>query len=427
MILVIERKITYLDVTDRKVTTVEIANFQIAANAIQKSDLTTKGDIITRTATDVVRKGVGSDGALLTADSTKSDGLDWKTPAAGGGGGVFTNKSGANLGLGAVVVGDDANDKAFKTTTRINDSSVLGVLGAAISDQAAGLVLTGPQLATVLVQGNVARGDWIVTSATAGRGQSAGKNKPRFAVAMAMTAYAGGGAGSVEAVLDIERLALGWSPANLTAIKLWYDASAIIGLSDGQAVSQWDDLSTGGEHLTQATGANQPIYKTAIVNGLPVVRFDGSNDTMAESGYTMAGGAISVFIVLNRTGTPGAAAKTAFGSTTSDNSSLGRDVSANWQAVLAVTAGIADGADGATFVLLELIMATGTATLWKNGTSIGSAASNWVNSALKVGDRVSAGQYWPGDIAEIVLCETQLGTTERQEAEAYFRAKYNLW
>jgi hypothetical protein len=43
--------------------------------------LTTKGDIFTFTTVDA-RLGVGTNGYVLTADSTQSTGLSWATPAA---------------------------------------------------------------------------------------------------------------------------------------------------------------------------------------------------------------------------------------------------------------------------------------------------------------------------------------------------------
>ena len=52
---------------------------------------------------------------------------------------------------------------------------------------------------------------------------------------------------------------------------------------DGVGVSQWDDQSGNGRHMIQGTGANQPLFKAAIQNGKPIVRFDGSNDSMAAT------------------------------------------------------------------------------------------------------------------------------------------------
>ena len=48
------------------------------------SPLTTKGDLYTYSTTDA-RLGVGTNGQILTADSTAATGIKWATPAGGGG------------------------------------------------------------------------------------------------------------------------------------------------------------------------------------------------------------------------------------------------------------------------------------------------------------------------------------------------------
>jgi len=44
--------------------------------------LNTKGDLLTRTASDLARLAVGSDGKVLTAKASESTGLSWETPSA---------------------------------------------------------------------------------------------------------------------------------------------------------------------------------------------------------------------------------------------------------------------------------------------------------------------------------------------------------
>ena len=46
--------------------------------------------------------------------------------------------------------------------------------------------------------------------------------------------------------------------------------------SDGDAVALWKDRSGSGNDFQQSTGTRQPAYKTNVVNGLSVVRFNSS-------------------------------------------------------------------------------------------------------------------------------------------------------
>jgi hypothetical protein len=64
------------------------------SNAIQNAIVDAKGDLIGATAADTpARLAVGTNGQILTADSTAVTGLKWETPSAGGGGLVFINKT----------------------------------------------------------------------------------------------------------------------------------------------------------------------------------------------------------------------------------------------------------------------------------------------------------------------------------------------
>jgi len=62
---------------------VTISRIPSVEGGIQPTLLTTKGDIIVATGNaTLTRQGVGTDGQVLTADSTQADGIKWATPAS---------------------------------------------------------------------------------------------------------------------------------------------------------------------------------------------------------------------------------------------------------------------------------------------------------------------------------------------------------
>lgn len=77
----------------------------------------------------------------------------------------------------------------------------------------------------------------------------------------------------------------------------WYDASdaGSITASSG-AVSQWNDLSGNGRHVTQSTAGAKPTTGTRTLGGLNVLDFDGG-DHLNLSTISFATGAWTMFIV----------------------------------------------------------------------------------------------------------------------------------
>lgn len=61
------------------------------------------------------------------------------------------------------------------------------------------------------------------------------------------------------------------------------DSRRISGLSDGSAVSQWDDSSRSGWNVSQSSDTQRPVYKTTIQGGQPVVRLDGNDRLVTTS------------------------------------------------------------------------------------------------------------------------------------------------
>lgn len=87
-----------------------------------------------------------------------------------------------------------------------------------------------------------------------------------------------------------------FSPLSIAGCKLWLDAAdqGTISVS-GNAVTQWNDKSGNASHFTQGTGARRPSSGTRTQNGLNVIDFDGTNDSLTTTA------AKSAFNFLNNT------------------------------------------------------------------------------------------------------------------------------
>lgn len=222
-----------------------------------------------------------------------------------------------------------------------------------------------------------------------------------------------------------------FSPSNLPNLALWLKADAITGLTDGQAVATWNDSSGNGRNATQATGSAQPLYKTNIVNGKPVVRFDGNSDYL-EGTWNLTLTAETVFVVFSYTGTAYARAWTQ-SDAGNDNAVAGyvptiRDASTtSWGAV-------AGGTIVATVTMAQSTFGIFTAT--HSGSQIanrinGGTAATYNHTLNKTFTRYRAGNstganYLQGDIAEIIVYSRALSTTERQQVEQYLAQKYAI-
>ena len=156
-----------------------------ATNAVPKSTVTTKGDIIAATgASAVSRLGVGTDGYILTARSTSSTGLTWEANAGGGGGGVssvagtspiissgttaitLSIQSASTSAAGAVQLSDStsttssvlaATPTAVKSAYDLANLAVTNAGFEASSFGAAGVIATHPRF-NLTVSGTVTAG-----------------------------------------------------------------------------------------------------------------------------------------------------------------------------------------------------------------------------------------------------------------------------
>lgn len=90
-----------------------------------------------------------------------------------------------------------------------------------------------------------------------------------------------------------------FSMSEIASLWCWLDSSQITGLVDTDPVGSFPDASGNGNDVSQGDSAKRPVYRTAIQNGLPVVRFDGANDWL-QGVWNVDVDAITLFSVLSR-------------------------------------------------------------------------------------------------------------------------------
>lgn len=228
-----------------------------------------------------------------------------------------------------------------------------------------------------------------------------------------------------------------FDPTRVSGLSFWAEADRITSLNDGDAVAQWNDLTVGAKHLTQSTAGQRPLYKVNIINGLPVVRFDGADDQIDNTSFSLAQ-PYTIFIVAVKNETVGASGPgTLVDSTTSGNQSAfyfgdGTTTSEPVKVANGGTAitGAAQG-NGVAKLFAAVINGAASSLYVNNGSATtGSPGSNGL-SGLRVGGLRGApvvGNYWlKGDVALVALWNRALDVSELAYLQAGYGKKYGLF
>lgn len=223
-------------------------------------------------------------------------------------------------------------------------------------------------------------------------------------------------------------------PSDLAGLALWLAADQITGLGDGAAVAQWSDASGLANHATQGTAAMRPLFKTNILNGKPVVRFDGVDDFLTHP--VNAPGAFTAFVVARRTTGGSADYQVALnaiapGNTFGATLALKASGSQNWGHYINSWKASSYSCLDTWRIMAVVASAGGADTQATDGTTEAqSDASRYPGDAY---DRRSIGSdssfntgYLAGDLAEIILYNSALSVADRQKVEAYLSGKYGI-
>ncbi|HEY9687763.1 MAG TPA: hypothetical protein V6C52_12380 [Coleofasciculaceae cyanobacterium] len=241
----------------------------------------------------------------------------------------------------------------------------------------------------------------------------------------------------------------------LSGLSLWLKPDTGMTLdtgAPGTTVSQWANQAGNGStyDFSQSTKANQPSYIGNCVNGYACLRFDGTNHFMTggvgAKNITNNIGGLTVFIV-GKTSNTGTTQHMAYFSTdsaaTSNRASCNKSSTNKYQlggrrlnadTPQFVTEATADDA-GYHVLAFVFDYANSDAWVFKNGTQVASSTTyqtdgntTGANSSAAAIGAIGDGSTnkITGDIAEIIVYQRVLTTTERQEVRQYLGDKYNL-
>ena len=240
-------------------------------------------------------------------------------------------------------------------------------------------------------------------------------------------------------MLALAVLFAGGLPAG-AALRVWFKADGITGVTNGAAVTTWNDASGNGFNASYVGTA--PTYVASAINGQPTVRFNAANSTCmgftppVQDDFTI----LCVFRSSQGIGTgtqfyQGAGLVNAEVPATVND--LGTSLNANGK-ILAGTGNpdvtvISSGGynDGVPHLLtFKRTRNTGSLLLYVDGVLAGSATGG--TQALNAPPRWTLGAQQPlnnfftGDIAEVKIFNTALTITEQAAEEAALKSKFNV-
>jgi hypothetical protein len=240
----------------------------------------------------------------------------------------------------------------------------------------------------------------------------------------------------------------GFQPNTIPNMRLWLDATRI-NQSNNTAVATWADQSGNGYDATQGSTAARPTFIASGLNGLPVVRFDGTDDSLALGASALGmlrnvAGA-TVFLVVkysnttgaNRTsfflsnGTSATSARIQIRTTTTPRYQVsGRRLDADSSQNVA-----SNQATSTTNFVVQSAFFNYQNTLLQqyiNGAKDGEKTdfqtagntSNTDSAAINIGTDSSS--FLNGDIAEIIVYNRALNTSELAQVHRYLARKWGI-
>lgn len=218
-----------------------------------------------------------------------------------------------------------------------------------------------------------------------------------------------------------------FDPESISGLRVWLDASQITGLADTDPVSSWPNLiAAESESFTQSTSTAQPTYRTGLLNGLPGVEFDGTGDHL-DGSVSRTLKPVTMFVVARPDVV--ASPRTLLGNVAGDGATQWRinGVQNILKEKIVVVGSSATSLTATDPVVLDAsYSSTGASLFGLDGADDGTGANDQtiLSAAVCVGARDSSIELFSGAMFEILVYDTVLSSTDRQDVRDYLIDKW---
>lgn len=221
--------------------------------------------------------------------------------------------------------------------------------------------------------------------------------------------------------------AVPFSPLDVTGLKVWLDGDdpSTITKDGGDLVSQWDDKTSEGNDLSQATGSLQPLWIENGQNSRDIIRFDGIDNWIDRA--TFVGGGQSqpntVFIACTFTTGNNTIFDTQAGG--SERHLLQRSVN-DHQLFAGATVNV--GTVNTAFAQYNALYNTTSSQFRRNKTDVGGTISVGTNTfnGLIIGADTTPDSWSNIDVGEFLVYDNDVSDADRDKIETYLADRWNV-
>lgn len=215
-----------------------------------------------------------------------------------------------------------------------------------------------------------------------------------------------------------------------SGILAWFKADSGVSVGSG-SVTNWID-QTGIYPLSTSAGTTAPTTGLDLPSGQPVLLFNGSQSISSSATFSGLTD-VTIFAVASTPPPAGSGGLIALGVTTT-NPTRGLGISSGSQTLVDAWSGTTPLVHNGGFVdqsgglAINTVTYSGTvATFYSNGAANGTASgtSATVGGTISVGSLPYLGN-WNGSIAEVLVYNRVLTSTERKQVEATLAQKYRI-